>query len=475
MIRDTFAMPSPFALIATMMALLLAMLIGMLDPFIGAGIIGILTMGSIIALRWDQLAATLVVVVSLYVDWYLGMKVAALVVVLALLFIFFMTRSPERPWLGPRALWLWMLLLVLAIPPATRGFTWNDGVTYYLNVFFGPAVIFWLGAVIARDIPAVRRFVQLLAGLGALLAVHTLVQAFTGILLFRTSRYDAFLAQVSGFELAGSTATRVGSFFLDPNWNGAFFAMMLFLPIGLFFNCTSLGGKILYLIEICLMCISLLFIFSNGAWVGAFAGTLTLLLLVGRMRYRVLILLIVFGAATAVALVFPTQLALEIQHATGATEVVSRTSAWQTAINVIHAFPLTGIGLGLLSYLNRAEPYRVIAQYVPLAHPHDSYLELAAMAGLPVLLVFAALLSFAFSRALRNWARADARTRSLLAGGIAAAAALSVNSISINGWTLSPLAATGWLILGAISSPLIAKGPNREASQEKDDAIIEAS
>jgi hypothetical protein len=74
-----------------------------------------------------------------------------------------------------------------------------------------------------------------------------------------------------------------------------------------------------------------------------------------------------------------------------------------------------------------------------------------------VLITFVALVLFALWLALRNRALADASTRSLLGGGIAAVMALSVNSLSINGWTLPPLAAIGWLILGLLSSPLLRK------------------
>ncbi len=124
---------------------------------------------------------------------------------------------------------------------------------------------------------------------------------------------------------------------------------------------------------------------------------------------------------------------------------------------MIKAFPLTGVGLGYQAYLLRADPYRVAAQFVPLSHPHNSYLEWGAMAGLPVLIVFMALLLFNLWLALRNWTSMDVYTRPLLGAGIAAVIALSINSVSINGWTLPPLAAVGWLILGIISSPLLVK------------------
>jgi O-antigen ligase len=446
-----------FFWLAACMAALLGMVLGRFDPFIDAGIAGILGYVILLVMRQDELAAGLLVVVHLYVDWYLGLRAVALVLALILLLLFFLTHSPERPWRGPRVLWLWMLFLLLGLYPAFRGFTQSDGLEYYLNVIFAPFLACWLGTVLARDIRSVRLFLQILAALGALFALHTIIQGVTGILLFGSSRYDIYLAQVAQYALPGTNVRRIGSFFLDPNWNGAFFALLFFLPLGLFFESTSYTAKMLYFIELSLMLIALLFIFSNGSWVGFFAGFAGFFLLVGNARYRWLIALLVFLAVVVLVLAFPALLTLELQHALGPTEVVSRTSAWQTALNVISAHPWTGIGLGLLSYLNRAESYRVIAQYVPLAHPHDAYLELAALAGLPLLIAFMTLLAVYLWTALSNWALADARTRSLLGGDIAAIIALSINSISINGWTLAPLALTAWLILGMISSPLLVK------------------
>ncbi len=206
------------------------------------------------------------------------------------------------------------------------------------------------------------------------------------------------------------------------------------------------------------MSIALLFTYSIGAWIGALAGILVFLLFTGRGRYLILIPILIVIVGIILIIVFPSEVNLQFQHASSPQEVSLRVGAWQTALQVIKAFPLTGIGLGLTNYLQRTDLYRVPAQYEPLAHPHNSYLELGAMAGLPVLFVFLALLLYAMWLAWHNWMQVDADTRLLLGGGIAAVIALSVNSLSINGWTLPPLAAIGWLILGAISSPLLAEG-----------------
>jgi O-antigen ligase len=89
---------------------------------------------------------------------------------------------------------------------------------------------------------------------------------------------------------------------------------------------------------------------------------------------------------------------------------------------------------------------------IPLVHPHNSYLEWGAMAGLPVLIVFVAILVFNMRWALHNWAISDARSRCLLAAGLAVIIVLSLNSMSVNAWTLPPLSAIGWLTLGTIAS-----------------------
>jgi O-antigen ligase len=184
-------------------------------------------------------------------------------------------------------------------------------------------------------------------------------------------------------------------------------------------------------------------------------------LLAGHRVYRLLVPPLVIVIGVVMLTVFPLEINLLVQHAANPAGLLLRRGAWQTAMNIIAAYPLTGIGLGMKNYLQRAEAYRVPAEYTPLAHPHNSYLELGAMAGLPVLLVFLALLLFALWQAWRNWKQANAGMRCLLGGGIAAIVALSVNSLSINAWTLPPIATIGWLVLGSIASPLIARTGNR--------------
>ncbi len=407
-------------------------------------------------LRHDELAATLIIAVHLYVDWYLGLAFSAQLLTLGLLFLLFLRRSSLRPWVKPRALWLWILFLVLAIIPATYNSNLRDSIYYYFNVIFNPLLLFWLGLAVAQDAASVRRLLKILAFFAALLAIHTIIEARTGILLFKTTRYDASIQDLLHFELGNTGIFRAEAFLLNPDSNGGFFAMMLLLPLGLFIDSSSLREKALYLVEILLMVLALLFTFSTGAWIAASVGMLFFIVFAGRMRYRIQISLFLLFAALVIFVGFPSQLHNLLQHASAPDEWSLRVGVWQTGLRVIQAYPLTGIGLGRYNYIQFAQPYRVPAQFVPVYHPHNSYLEEAALGGIPLDLLFIALLTLAFWLAVRNWLRADAATRSLLAGGLASVITLSFYSLSNAGWTLTPLTAIGWLLMGVLASPLLA-------------------
>ncbi len=132
--------------------------------------------------------------------------------------------------------------------------------------------------------------------------------------------------------------------------------------------------------------------------------------------------------------------------------------AWETALRVIQARPLTGLGLSQSIYIVAAEPYRVPWQTRPLAHPHNSYLELAAFAGIPVLLAFLALLAASLRTVVQRWRQAPASVQPVIGGIFTALIVLSVNSLFINGWTLPPIAGIAWMLAGA------AMGRFRDAS-----------
>jgi O-antigen ligase len=427
-------------------------------PLAWAIIIGILVMAIVIFLRYFELAITFIIAIHIYVDYYLGTYLLGGLLAIILLAILLGSRSFKYPWVKPNALWLWFLFLLIALLPAFRGINLADGLNYYFNVFCCPLIFLLLGTVIGHNVINLRRLLTLLSCLGTFVAFVSVIQYFTSNLIFNSSRYDASLLISNDFELfLGDNIHRVGAYFVHPNSNGSFISMMICITIGLIINSPSIKEKIFYVAEISIMLPSLLFTYSTESWIAVSVGIFVFFVLVGRNDYRILILTLILASVVCMITLFPLQLALLQQHATTPIEVQMRQAAWQTGLAVIRANPLTGLGLGRHVYLLLADPYRVPTQTQPLDHPHNSFLELSALGGLPIAIMFVILLLFAFWKAFRNWTFADMHTRPLIGAGIAAAAALTSYSMSDAGWTLPPLLAIGWLVLGSTSSPHLRK------------------
>jgi O-antigen ligase len=410
---------------------------------------------TIIILRLDEFATGIIIAVSLCLDWYLGTWILALLMALGLLLVFYLSRSPRYPWISPPFLWLWILFLGLTIIPAIRGaLTAFDIVYYYPDIILGAFIMFWLGTVLARNATTVRRFFKVVSAFTTLIALHIIIEAATGKLLLATTNVQNYLESVSNYQLGNTGVSRLGSFFIQPDAGSAFLAMMIFIPLGLFVESSSFLGKCLYLTEVLLVLVALIFTFSTGAWLAACIGVIVFVGLVGSIHYKIQISFCCIVAVIVMLVGFPSQLQLLFQHSLAPNELSLRNTLWQTGLLVMAAYPLTGVGLGRLAYQMRSEPY---SQGVLLNNPHNSYLELGAMAGLPVLLVFLALLLLALWRAIENWRRVDAGARTLLGAGISAIIVMCFNSLSFGIWTFPPLAILGWLILGVISSPLLIK------------------
>lgn len=411
----------------------------------------------VVFLRLDTLSVTLVIAIHVYVDWYLGFHLVAPVLAIILLFYYYIMRCPSRPWSFPRFYVIWLVFLIVTIYPAIRGglLMTYDAASYYPSDILGALLMYWLGTVVIPDPVRLRRFFAIFTCFAALLAAHTLYQSVTGTVLFASPRVDEFLssADVAYYQFTGSATQRTGSFFIDPNWNGAFFALVFFLPLGLFVCDIVLWQKLCVLFAMVLILLALMCTYSTGAWIAFLVGWVFFLLLVGNTYYRLLLLAIGLCSVALITIVFPAQIALQLQHISANNELSLRIAAWRTALHVIQAYPWTGVGLGHQVYLLRADAYRVPEQFIPLSHPHDSYLEWAAMAGLPVLSIFIALLLSALWLAYYNWSSVNMSLRPLIGAGITSIITLSVNSISINGWTHFALAMIGWLILGTIVSP----------------------
>jgi len=473
-IRELISPLLIFTILALLAALFLGVVIGVFNPVYSVVVISTILMAIIIFLRLDELTVALIVAAHILVDAYLGFDVyqVALLMALILLSICCFGRSADHPWTGPRLIWLWVLFLILNIYPTINGGTFGltNAIASYLNLVLSAFIMFWLGNIIAKDFSAIRRVFQMLSVLAALIAIHTIIQATTGKFLFESAHAEATLVKYLNFQAEGAAyVSRAGSFFGNPNGNGTFLATSFFLPLGLFIESKYLWAKIIYLLEVLLILLAVMYTYSTGSWVAILVGIVIFMFLVGRIRYIVLLLVLMMMLAVTAFTVFPAQTAAQLSHANSQSHISGHLGTVQTAALVIEAFPFFGVGLGDQAYLVRAEPYRVPTQTVPQAEPDNSYLQFGATAGIPVMLVFLLLLGYVFWLSWRNWRATDSSYRPLLSGGIVALIALSINSLTVDGWT-NPAGQEylGWLIAGIVASQLIGHYMTKQSASPVD-------
>jgi hypothetical protein len=422
--------------------------------------LGILVFLLAVVLRVGSVVAASVVVVAIFIDFYeliglpLHEPIAALLLAVAYLAALFFLQSADFPWIPLRHLVPWSALLLLTVLALPRG-TLSQTALYFSSTFVAALVMFALGTEITRDGASLQRLLSLLSLIATFIACHSIVQGLTGNFLFATQRQIDYLGSVAGFQLRGTTLIRAGSFLGNPDWNGAFLALMVFIPAGLLFSATTRAAKVLYAIEVVLIVLALLCTFTTASWLSAGAGMFVYIGVAVPRQYRTRAVVALGLLIIGLAVFFPLRAQAFLQHATASNEVTLRLGAWETALRVIQAHPLTGLGMGGSLYIVRAEPFRVPLQTRPLAHPHNTYLELAAFAGIPVLIAFLVVLALLFREAVKRFSTADPHLKPMLGGAFTGLVVLSMNSLAINGWTLPPLAVIAWLLMGAITSPAL--------------------
>ncbi|HEX8729967.1 MAG TPA: O-antigen ligase family protein [Ktedonobacterales bacterium] len=471
--------PSTLTLIILGLALVAGILATMADTQTQQWIIVALIIAIIFLFRRNEVMAGFIIVVEVLLDWSelvgapLYWPLISLVCAGILLVVLFLTQSEDNPWVRMPYVWIPALILALGLYPTYHALDRGAAIQYYLEVLCAPMIMYVIGTQVTRSRENLRALLNVLTGFGAFIGLHSIIITAFGIFLFEPDALQRYLITVADYTLANSTIHRAASFLTNPDSNGAFLAMLLTLTLGLVWSANTWPTRILYGAEAALTAGGLICTFSNGSLL-AFAPSvfLFILLTAGTFRRRLIAIGGVLVVGCAVLLVKPSLVFVLLSHATANSEQSLRLGAWETGIRVILSHPLAGVGLGYATYIVRAEPYRVALQYRPLSHPHDAFLELGAMAGIPLLLAFITSLALGFRQGIRLWRATDTTMRVMVAGILCSLLTLTFNSFTANAWTLPPLAMMGWLLIGAMSSPALAA---REVRQSEEAAHPAAS
>jgi putative inorganic carbon (HCO3(-)) transporter len=219
-----------------------------------------------------------------------------------------------------------------------------------------------------------------------------------------------FLLQIGPPSFEVGRFLRAYGTFGQPNPYGGYLAMIL--PVAVAIVWTSLpllarwrsaGPRRLawpaYALLVAAACaIGLGMSLSRGAWLGATAGLLALMMAGGRRSLLTVLVGLFVGALVALLGAFEALPASAVERVTSITRyfgifdvrevtltsenwaVVERMAHWQAALRMWEASPWLGVGIG--QYAVRYEDYFLPGWLDPLGHAHNYYLNVLAETGL---------------------------------------------------------------------------------------------
>ena len=273
----------------------------------------------------------------------------------------------------------------------------------YLIQFIASSSVFFM-TLYASEHPKVIRMAILCLIAGG---IFTLIQGFSA-LYFDDFQSLSYLVGQSG---AQRLSTPVG----HPNFLGAF--LMLLLPLSWIPSWTPLSKRQNLFIKILLtlfFLLGILFSYSRTAWIGTGFSLFMLIFLSLPVFQRSLLLILLIVCITGLFWFShkipentsnPVLKRVEsLANIQNEDNFIERIYAWKTTLKIIQSHLLTGIGAGNESFEKEYEKYLPLSAREILPHPHQIFLHLAAVFGLPVLFLYLTLLGYALFALLFNTA-----------------------------------------------------------------------
>ncbi|MDY6853834.1 MAG: O-antigen ligase family protein [Thermodesulfobacteriota bacterium] len=188
---------------------------------------------------------------------------------------------------------------------------------------------------------------------------------------------------------------RFGSFFLNPNYMGAF--AVLFFPIIFIQALTEKTNwkRIYCWLGVLALVFALIETQSRGPLL-SFCISLIVFILIPSRNYSLfkkvgsLVLLLILLYAFMPGFFEHSIQRFSMLEAEANEETRSRKTVWIYTLKVIADSPYFGIGLGEIKYIKSMIQAGFVEEYSiwPLDNPHNSYLQIAVYSGIPALVIF---------------------------------------------------------------------------------------
>lgn len=253
------------------------------------------------------------------------------------------------------------------------------------------------------------------------------------------------------------TMIRIESTLENSNNLGAFLVLSIFSFLSIFLNEKEKKRKLLYGIGTFLVAISLLLTQSRNAWIAFVAGCLCYIVLFNWKS-------IIYFITIFIGILFIPQVRDRIAQFNDPSQNGSRIELWKTALKMIKAHPLLGVGNG--NYATKYDKYYTGYKDISYKahgqfHPHNIFLKVQSEIGVMGTLAFIGLIGSMFFKLVKVVkTTADTLYKNLYKGFIVSIITFMFMNCLDNFFSAPKVIAFFWIIIA------VAEGINNDNKNE---------
>jgi len=242
---------------------------------------------------------------------------------------------------------------------------------------------------------------------------------------------------------------RIRGFYGSPNNLALFLGRAI--PVSLAFALFWSRARLIWIVSASIMTAAMLLTFSVGGWVAVALAALVVAGLHSRRTLEVAagvgVVLLLGGGVIGARI---PRIASHFNFQSGTTFV--RLDVWQSAVNMLAAHPIRGIGLDNFLYYYQ-HGYRLPTAWEDpnLSHPHNLILDFWLSLGIQGLVLLGVLLARFLHEVWLCWQTSSAEVRALFAGAVGAMVDIVAHGFVDNSFFLPDLAVLFWLMFAIVA------------------------
>lgn len=310
------------------------------------------------------------------------------------------------------------------------------------NYFVLYAASFLIVLIIVSSVKSVREINQLLE----ILLVGVVVTALYGLWQWKVVGIPVDPSMVD-IRLNPGMGGRLYSTMGNPNVYGELLVLTMPFFLAMILNAKTYARKIVYTLFILPPLAALLLTGTRSAWISFFGSILVFVFFKKKKLIPVILILGIICLPYLPAPIYRRIMSIVQFNDSSASY---RKLIYESAVNMLQDFWVTGVGLGTDVFLNIFKRYAHPALKT-VAHTHNFYLQLWLESGLIAVLSFIWFLAGVVKNSIISIAKkADSQVNNILIAGISSIAGIMAMGLVEHVWFYNRILVVFWVVIGVM-------------------------